>query len=300
MQQVSWAYRPGCSCPAPTLFPVYSVYSAPHMTSTMTGKTPFHCPELSRRKMFPSDSWRLKDIKWHHPERLQVARQTFLMISSPPQHVEPPQHCEFNADQDSVEDLDKFPYLKHVDNIPDYQSQSRPPPLPWMEIYTEASTPLIDFIAEACECDTQACRETNLHNNPCYPSATHEEYKYIQCVIKKKGMKLYKGNILKGEHAALRFRSFKNSDSIQKPVAAMSVDHALWEWELHTLGDMRWNDNHRRPMQYWSLENIKSMRWLMWQPAYIEHFIYTAQCCFISHKPQMCLYAEMHTTDWWQ
>jgi hypothetical protein len=83
----------------------------------MPEKTPFCFPECSCRKISSSDSWQLKHIKLHHPEHLQVACQKTLTISSAPRHVEPTQHCEFKANEDLVEDLDMFPYLKQVENI---------------------------------------------------------------------------------------------------------------------------------------------------------------------------------------
>jgi hypothetical protein len=154
-------------------------------------------------------------------------------------------------------------------------------------------------MAEGWEWDAKDCLETNLQHTLYYPFAMCAEYKYIQCGIKKKGIKMYYDSVLMGETTALRFRSFKYWDGVQKLVPSMPDDQSLGEWELHTPEVMRWNDNYQQPIKYLSCDIIKSMTWLMRQTAYAKHFIFAPQHCFNSNTLPKRLYIEMHTADWW-
>jgi len=178
----------------------------------MPKKASFRCPEYLCLKEFTSDSWRHKYRKLHHPEHLQVA--TNLTVRSTPWCFELTHRSEFNTRKDSVEGLNTFPYLEHVENIADLVSKPPPPPLWLMETYPGAAAPQSDYITEPLECDPQWCFETNLQKNPYYPFVTREEFKYIQCRIKKKGMRMYYDNVLKEENTTQRFPSFKNGDGI--------------------------------------------------------------------------------------
>jgi len=135
---------PDCSGPAPTFVPFYCEYSTPRVMSTMPQKTPFCSPECSCRKKFSSDRWRRKHIKLHHPEHLQVARQNNQTLRIVPRRVEPAQCCGFNANKDSVEDIDAFSNIEHLENIADWESQPPPPPVPQTETYFAAGAPLSD------------------------------------------------------------------------------------------------------------------------------------------------------------
>jgi len=110
---------------------------------------------------------------------------------------------------------------------------------------------------------------------------------------------MYYDNMLKEEITALHFQTLENGNAVQKYVASMPDDQALGEWELHTLEDMRWNDNHQCLIKYWTQDIIKSMKWLMRKPAYTAQLSYAPHHFFDIDTPPNHLYIEMHTVDWW-
>jgi len=64
----------------------------------------------------------------------------------------------------------------------------------------------------------------------------------------KKGMMMCYDNMLRKQNTALRFGSIQKGDTVQKLVASTPEDYTLGVSEIHTLEDVRWNDNHERPI----------------------------------------------------
>jgi len=111
-----------------------------------------------------------------------------------------------------------LPYLEHGVHIADSVSQPLPPSLPQTAIYSGAGAPLSHRNTTL----SVALRPT--YKQSLLPFTTCEEYKYIQCGIKKIRMNTYYDNVLKGADPSLRFRSFKNGDGTHKPVARIPAD----------------------------------------------------------------------------
>jgi len=117
--------------------------------------------------------------------------------------------------------LDTFPYLEHIDNMVDSESQRCPSPLQPVETYRGVGAPLSDSIADPWEWEAQRFLVTNLQNNPYYRFAMREEYEYIQPGIKKDGIKMYYEKMLKEANTDLHFPTFINRDDIQQLVASI-------------------------------------------------------------------------------
>jgi len=133
---------PHCSAPAPTFVPVYSECSTPPLVLTMPEKNTFCSFEFSCRKNFTSESWWLKHIKLNHLEQLQVA--SHQTVCSARWRVEPALSREFNTQYYLVQELDAFPYIAHIENIADSESEPPLTSLPQTETYAGAGAQLSD------------------------------------------------------------------------------------------------------------------------------------------------------------
>ena len=145
-----------------------------------------------------------------------------------------------------------FKYLEHGEYITDSDPQPPPPPVPRSQTELRTGALLRNYIAEPWQPNTQSWLETTRQRNPHFLFATLEDYKYIQCGIKKKGIKTYYDNMLKEGNTTLCLKSFKNGDGVQKLMASIPYDHGVRKWERHTLIDKIWNDHHQHPIKYWS------------------------------------------------
>jgi hypothetical protein len=195
--------------------------------------------------------------------------------------------------------LDGFPYIEHVENITESEYHSPPPPLLWTEIYPSTGATLVDYIVELWECDAQDYLETNLQNISYNAFAMCEGYKYTQRGIQRKGMNTYYDNMPKEDNTTVRFPFFTQGDGIQKLVTNMPDGQDIGEWELHTPEDMRWNENYQHSIKYCIQDIMKSIRCLMWQPAYTNHLNCAPQRCFNSDTPPKLLNIKMYTANWW-
>jgi len=95
-------------------------------------------PKCSCLQKLTSDSWWLKYIELQYPKNFQVEQHNNLTIRIAPQCLEPAQQGEFNTMRDSVEDLDGFPHLEHIEILADSEPQLPPQPLLRTAIYPAA------------------------------------------------------------------------------------------------------------------------------------------------------------------
>jgi hypothetical protein len=86
---------------------------------------------------------------------------------------------------------------------------------------------LSDYIAEPEEHNVQGLLETKLQNKPYDPFTMCGGYKYIQCGMKKKGMKTYSDNVVMEGNTVLHIPSYKYRYGVQYLVVSRADDLAL-------------------------------------------------------------------------
>jgi len=116
--------------------------------------------------MFTSESWQHTHLKLHHPEHHEVACQKNLPVRCATQRIDLAVRREFNTNEDSVEYLNTFPNLEHLQNTAHSESQLPPHPLLQMESNPGAGAPPRAYITELRERDAQGCLQTNVQRNP--------------------------------------------------------------------------------------------------------------------------------------
>jgi hypothetical protein len=66
-------------------------------------------------------------------------------------------------------------------------------------------------------------------------------------------------------------------------------------WRRETT-ERRWNDAHPEPIEFYSRDIVHCAQWLLRQPAYDDHLVYSPERQFNDAGDRV--YGEMHTADW--
>jgi len=270
-------------------------------------------------KGYKTDVWLSKHIDQDHPryrhqlelaarKRAETRSLTTRTIPAPPQtctasgsiRERPPAPAPFYANHDAVNDPNAIvpdsPADSPTDFLPracDY-SQSRSPNTegaPTMA-FPDSGTP-VAYVASLAEHNATA-----YVIDPYYPFGSEEEYNFAELVTLQ-GIpatvidKMLKGNC--GLDKCVR-TSLKSNYHLRQKIDRMEDGLGHRSWKKSKLS-MAWNEQHPDPILFWHRDLIACSKWILRQPAYMDHLVYSP---LRSYNTAGCrVYDEMNTGDWW-
>ena len=153
----------------------------------------------------------------------------------------------------------------------------------------------VAYAATLEERNAEACFQAQ---DPFYPFASEEEYSFAELVTLK-GIPanvidtMLKGNCGLDKHVC---SSLKSNYHLRQKIDSMQDGLGHGSWKKSTLS-MAWNEQHPDPIVFWHCDLIACTKWVLRQPAYKEHLVYTPVRSFNTAGQRV--YGEMSSADWW-
>jgi len=91
-------------------------------------------------------------------------------------------------------------------------------------------------------------------------------------------------------------QSLKSVHHLQKLLGEMDSGLGMESWEYHTT-DLHWKDQDADPICYWWRNILEVAKWLLRQPAYRSHLVYSPKRYYDSTGRR--IYKEFNIGDWW-
>ena len=131
-----------------------------------------------------------------------------------------------------------------------------------------------------------------------YPFASEEEYNFAELVTLKGLPANVIDTMLKGNYGLDKriCSSLKSNYHLRQKIDCMEDGLGHGSWRKSEL-PVAWNEQHPGHIVFWHRDLISCAKWILRQPAYKEHLVYTPVRSFniAGHR----VYDEMHTGDWW-